>query len=245
MITYLTVNNAKGGAQVKISGLQKLTLLDFPGKTACTVFLGGCNFRCPFCHNASLVLGSDGSENIPEEEFLAFLESRRNRLDGVAVTGGEPLISDNAEALIKKIKALGFAVKLDTNGTYSERLSRLIENGLVDYVAMDIKNSPHKYAKTIGLSSAPLGKIEESIHLLMNGKVGYEFRTTLVKGFHTQADIETIGKWITGAERWYLQAFKDSGELIREGLEGFSREEYLSFLDTARRFVPNAQLRGL
>ena len=230
---------------MNISGLQKLTLLDFPGKTACTVFLGGCNFRCPFCHNASLVLGSDGSENITEEEFLSFLESRRNRLDGVAVTGGEPLISDDAEALIKKIKALGFAVKLDTNGAYPERLSRLIENGLVDYVAMDIKNSPHKYAKTVGLSSAPLGKIGKSIHLLMNGKVGYELRTTLVKGFHTQADIETIGKWITGAERWYLQAFKDSGELIGEGLEGFSREEYLSLLDTARRFVPNAQLRGL
>ncbi len=230
---------------MKISGLQKLTLLDFPGKTACTVFLGGCNFRCPFCHNASIVLGADGGENISEEEFLAFLESRVGRLDGVAVTGGEPLISDDAEALIKKIKALGFAVKLDTNGAFPERLSRLMENGLVDYVAMDIKNSPHKYAKTVGLPSAPLGKIQESIHLLMHGNIGYEFRTTLVKGFHTLSDIETTGKWITGAERWYLQAFKDSGELIGEGLEGFQREEYLRFLDAARRFVPNAQLRGL
>lgn len=230
---------------MKISGLQKLTLLDFPGKTACTVFLGGCNFRCPFCHNASIVLGTDGGGNISEEEFLAFLESRVGRLDGVAVTGGEPLISDDAEALIKKIKALGFAVKLDTNGAFPERLSRLTENGLVDYVAMDIKNSPHKYAKTVGLPSAPLGKIQESIHLLMHGNIGYEFRTTLVKGFHTLSDIETTGKWITGAERWYLQAFKDSGELIGEGLEGFQREEYLRFLDAARRFVPNAQLRGL
>lgn len=230
---------------MKISGLQKLTLLDFPGKTACTVFLGGCNFRCPFCHNASIVLGADGGENISEEEFLAFLESRVGRLDGVAVTGGEPLISDDAEALIKKIKALGFAVKLDTNGAFPERLSRLMENGLVDYVAMDIKNSPHKYAKTVGLPSAPLGKIQESIHLLMHGNIGYEFRTTLVKGFHTLSDIETTGKWITGAERWYLQAFKDSGKLIGEGLEGFQREEYLRFLDAARRFVPNAQLRGL
>lgn len=230
---------------MKISGLQKLTLLDFPDRTACTVFLGGCNFRCPFCHNSSLVLGAGEGENIPEEEFFAFLENRKKRLDGVAITGGEPLISDETEIFIEKIKSMGYAVKLDTNGAFPERLRRLIGKGLVDYVAMDIKNSPHKYAKTIGLPSAPLGKIEESIRILMSGKVGFEFRTTLVKGFHTEDDIETIGKWISGAERWYLQAFKDSGELLSEGLCGFSRDEYLRFLDIARRFVPNAQLRGV
>lgn len=230
---------------MKISGLQKLTLLDFPDRTACTVFLGGCNFRCPFCHNSSLVLGAGEGENIPEEEFFAFLKSRKSRLDGVAITGGEPLISDETEIFIEKIKSMGYAVKLDTNGAFPERLRRLIGKGLVDYVAMDIKNSPHKYAKTIGLPSAPLGKIEESIRILMSGKVGFEFRTTLVNGFHTEDDIETIGKWISGAERWYLQAFKDSGELLSEGLCGFSRDEYLRFLDIARRFVPNAQLRGV
>ena len=229
---------------MKISGLQKLTLLDFPDRTACTVFLGGCNFRCPFCHNSSLVLGAGEGENIPEEEFFAFLKSRKSRLDGVAITGGEPLISDETEIFIEKIKSMGYAVKLDTNGAFPERLRRLIGKGLVDYVAMDIKNSPHKYAKTIGLPSAPLGKIEESIRILMSGKVGFEFRTTLVKGFHTEDDIETIGKWISGAERWYLQAFKDSGDLISGGLCGFERDEYLRFLDIARRFVPNAQLRG-
>ena len=230
---------------MKISGLQKLTLLDFPDRTACTVFLGGCNFRCPFCHNSSLVLGAGEGENIPEEEFSAFLKSRKSRLDGVAITGGEPLISDETEIFIEKIKSMGYAVKLDTNGAFPERLRRLIGKGLVDYVAMDIKNSPHKYAKTIGLPSAPLGKIEESIRILMSGKVGFEFRTTLVKGFHTEDDIETIGKWISGAERWYLQAFKDSGDLISGGLCGFERDEYLRFLDIARRFVPNAQLRGV
>ncbi len=230
---------------MKISGLQKLTLLDFPDRTACTVFLGGCNFRCPFCHNSSLVLGAGEGENIPEEEFFAFLKSRKSRLDGVAITGGEPLISDETEFFIEKIKSMGYAVKLDTNGAFPERLRRLIGKGLVDYVAMDIKNSPHKYAKTIGLPSAPLGKIEESIRILMSGKVGFEFRTTLVKGFHTEDDIETIGKWISGAERWYLQAFKDSGDLISGGLCGFERDEYLRFLDIARRFVPNAQLRGV
>ena len=230
---------------MKISGLQKLTLLDFPDRTACTVFLGGCNFRCLFCHNSSLVLGAGEGENIPEEEFFAFLKSRKSRLDGVAITGGEPLISDETEIFIEKIKSMGYAVKLDTNGAFPERLRRLIGKGLVDYVAMDIKNSPHKYAKTIGLPSAPLGKIEESIRILMSGKVGFEFRTTLVKGFHTEDDIETIGKWISGAERWYLQAFKDSGDLISGGLCGFERDEYLRFLDIARRFVPNAQLRGV
>ena len=230
---------------MKISGLQKLTLLDFPDRTACTVFLGGCNFRCPFCHNSSLVLGAGEGENIPEEEFFAFLKSRKSRLDGVAITGGEPLISDETEIFIEKIKSMGYAVKLDTNGAFPERLRRLIGKGLVDYVAMDIKNSPHKYAKTIGLPPAPLGKIEESIRILMSGKVGFEFRTTLVKGFHTEDDIETIGKWISGAERWYLQAFKDSGDLISGGLCGFERDEYLRFLDIARRFVPNAQLRGV
>lgn len=230
---------------MKISGLQKLTLLDFPGKTACTVFLGGCNFRCPFCHNSSLVLGAREGEQISEEEFLAFLESRKNRLDGVAITGGEPLITNETENLIEKIKSMGYAVKLDTNGAFPERLRRLTGKGLVDYVAMDIKNSPHKYAQTIGLDSAPLGKIEESIHILMSGSVDYEFRTTLVKGFHTEDDIKTIGKWLSGAERWYLQAFKDSGDIISGGLCGFERDEYLRLLDTARRFVPNAQLRGL
>ena len=230
---------------MKISGLQKLTLLDFPDRTACTVFLGGCNFRCPFCHNSSLVLGAGEGENIPEEEFFAFLKSRKSRLDGVAITGGEPLISDETEIFIEKIKSMGYAVKLDTNGAFPERLRRLIGKGLVDYVAMDIKNSPHKYAKTIGLPSAPLGKIEESIRILMSGKVGFEFRTTLVKGFHTEDDIETIGKWISGAERWYLQAFKDSGALIYGGLCGFERDEELHFVGIARRFVPNAQLRGV
>lgn len=228
-----------------ISGLQKLTLLDFPGKTACTVFLGGCNFRCPFCHNSSLVLGTCEGEKMSEEEFFAFLEGRKNRLDGVAITGGEPLITGETEKFIEKIKSVGYAVKLDTNGAFPERLRRLIEKGLVDYVAMDIKNSPHKYAKTIGLPSAPLDKIEESIRILTGGTVDFEFRTTLVKGFHTEEDIETIGKWLSGAERWYLQAFKDSGDILSEGLCGFEHDEYLRFLDTARRFVPNAQLRGV
>ena len=231
---------------MKISGIQKLTLLDYPGTVACTVFTAGCNFRCPFCHNAMLVLPEQIEDaSLGEDEVLSFLKKRRGVLDGVAITGGEPLITDETENFIEKIKSMGYAVKLDTNGALPERLRRLTGNGLVDYVAMDIKNSPHKYAQTIGLDSAPLGKIEESIHILMSGSVDYEFRTTLVKGFHTEDDIKTIGKWLSGADKWYLQAFKDSGDLISGGLCGFERDEYLRLLDTARRFVPNAQLRGL
>ena len=228
-----------------ISGLQKLTLLDYPGKVACTVFTPGCNLRCPFCHNAPLVLPELVGQDTDEEQVLSFLRKRQGVLDGVAITGGEPLITDETENFIEKIKSMGYAVKLDTNGAFPERLRRLTGKGLVDYVAMDIKNSPHKYAQTIGLDSAPLGKIEESIHILMSGSVDYEFRTTLVKGFHTEDDIKTIGKWLSGADKWYLQAFKDSGDLISGGLCGFERDEYLRLLDTARRFVPNAQLRGL
>ena len=231
---------------MKISGIQKLTLLDYPGTVACTVFTAGCNFRCPFCHNAMLVLPEQIEDaSLGEDEVLSFLKKRRGVLDGVAITGGEPLITDETENFIEKIKSMGYAVKLDTNGAFPERLRRLTGKGLVDYVAMDIKNSPHKYAQTIGLDSAPLGKIEESIHILMSGSVDYEFRTTLVKGFHTEDDIKTIGKWLSGADKWYLQAFKDSGDLISGGLCGFERDEYLRLLDTARRFVPNAQLRGL
>lgn len=228
-----------------ISGLQKLTLLDYPGKVACTVFTPGCNLRCPFCHNAPLVLPELVGQDTDEEQVLSFLRKRQGVLDGVAITGGEPLITDETENFIEKIKSMGYAVKLDTNGAFPERLRLLTGKGLVDYVAMDIKNSPHKYAQTIGLDSAPLGKIEESIHILMSGSVDYEFRTTLVKGFHTEDDIKTIGKWLSGADKWYLQAFKDSGDLISGGLCGFERDEYLRLLDTARRFVPNAQLRGL
>ena len=228
-----------------ISGLQKLTLLDFPGKTACTVFFYGCNFRCPFCHNASLVTEKDDGAGISDEEFFRFLDTRRGLLDGVAVTGGEPTLQPELYDFIYKIKEKDFSVKLDTNGTKPDVLKKLCGGGLVDYVAMDIKNSAEKYAETTGISLPDMQAVRESADFLMRGTVDYEFRTTLVKGFHTVQDIEEIGKWISGAEKWFLQAFKDSGNLIREGLSGFSPDEYRAFLDTARLFVTNAQLRGI
>jgi len=233
-------------AVMNISGLQKLTLLDFPGKTACTVFFAGCNFRCPFCHNASLVVSPDGSGgNMSFENFLSFLASRKGKLDGVCVSGGEPLLGTQAVELIRKIKSLGFLVKLDTNGSFPNKLKSLAEEGLLDYVAMDIKNSPEKYPLVAGVPSLDISPIKESASFLMKGSVPYEFRTTLVRGFHDESDIQKIGTWISGAENWYLQAFVDSGDLIEKGLTGFSPNEYNRFLDIARQFVPNAQLRGI
>ena len=228
-----------------ISGLQKLTLLDFPGRTACTVFFYGCNFRCPFCHNAFLVTEMDDGQGIEEDDFFDFLESRRGRLDGVAITGGEPMLQSGLRDFIYNIKKRGFGVKLDTNGTFPDKLGSLINEGLLDYVAVDIKNSKEKYHLITGVPSPDVPTIERTVELLKKDRVDYEFRTTLVRGYHTEEDIANIGEWISGAKRWFLQAFKDSGNVIEKGLDGFSYEEYQRLLDIARRFVTNAQLRGV
>ncbi|MBQ7356890.1 MAG: anaerobic ribonucleoside-triphosphate reductase activating protein, partial [Clostridia bacterium] len=198
-----------------LSGLQKLTLLDFPGRIAATVFTRGCNMRCPFCHNASLVVG--GADIIPEDEFFAFLESRRGRLGGVCVSGGEPTLQADLPRFIEKIKAMDFEVKLDTNGTNPDMLSSLIDGGLLDYVAMDIKSSPEGYARVSGVSP-DMEKIKRSIELLLSDKIDYEFRTTVAKPLFSTGDFVEIGKLIKGAKRYYLQGFLDSGDLIGEGL---------------------------
>ena len=186
---------------MRINGFQKLTLLDFPGHTACTVFTGGCNLRCPFCHNALLVTEADELEEYPEEEILAFLKKRQGILDGVAITGGEPLLQRDIRAFIEKVRALGYAVKLDTNGTFPKMLKELAEAGLLDYVAVDIKNSKERYAETTGIPRLDLSGIEETVRYLLEGHVPYEFRTTVVAEFHTPEDIRKIGEWIHGADR--------------------------------------------
>ena len=226
-----------------ISGLQKLTLLDFPGRLATTVFLGGCNFRCPFCHNATLVLAPTKCENISEDNFFEFLKSRRGKLSGVCVTGGEPTLYPDLKSFIKKIKDMGFAVKLDTNGTSPDLLSELINEGLVDYVAMDIKNSPEKYPLTVGVN-CDMEKIGRSVALLLEDKVDYEFRTTVVKELHTAEDFVTISEWIRGAKRYFLQTFEDSGDLIGQGFSSYSREESEAILRQILPNVPNAQIRS-
>lgn len=228
---------------MRIGGIQKLTLLDFPGKVACTVFTVGCNFRCPFCHNASLVTHTEDAGALSEEEVLSFLSKRRGILEGVCLTGGEPLIRQEAKEFLRRVKAMGYSVKLDTNGSHPERLAEILEDGLADYVAMDIKSSPENYALAAGTENA-LESVEKSVLLLMNGNVPFEFRTTVVKGLHTPEDIENIGRWISGAERYYLQGFRDSGDLIGSGLAAFTPEEMDGLLKIARKYVPNTEIRG-
>ena len=230
---------------MRISGLMKLTLLDFPGHTACTVFTGGCNYRCPFCHNAELVLRPGEQPVIPEEEFFALLQKRKGLLDGVAVTGGEPTLQPDLPDFLRRIRDLGYAVKLDTNGTRPDLLKRLVREGLVQYAAMDIKNSPARYAETAGVSDPDLAAVRESAAFLLEGTVPYEFRTTVVRELHTPRDMAEIGRWLRGAERYFLQCFTDSGDLIREGLTPCSREELDLLLAAVKPDIPNAELRGV
>lgn len=227
---------------MRISGLQKLTLLDYPEKVACTVFTFGCNFRCPFCHNALLVEGS-APDAISEEDFFSYLSKRKGVLDGVAITGGEPTLQPDLKAFIKRIKDTGLAVKLDTNGTRPEVVRDLIESDLVDYFAMDIKNSPEKYALTAGADVDPT-KIKETVELLITKAKDYEFRTTVVKGFHEEKDFDEIGKFIQGAEKYFLQKFTDSGALIGTVEGACDDEEMKRFLSVAQKYVPSAAIRG-
>lgn len=231
---------------MNICGLQKLALVDYPGKLAATVFTGGCNLRCPFCHNAQLVTGgAEMRPRHPQEDILAFLSTRRNLLDGVVISGGEPLMQDGVGEFAAAVKAMGFAVKLDTNGCYPEKLRALLEAGLVDYVAMDIKNSLPKYPSTVGVPRFDATAVQESAALLMAGSTPYEFRTTLVREFHMEADLLAIGHWLEGGARYYLQSFVDSGGLIQSGLHGFSPDEMQGFLDAVRPFFGQAALRGV
>ena len=227
-----------------IKGLQKTTLLDFPGKVACTVFTAGCNFRCPFCHNASLVARPGEVDEISEEEFFNHITKRKGILDGVCITGGEPLISAGIEDFIKKIKDTGLLVKLDTNGAYPDKLERLLDAGLVDYVAMDIKNSKSKYALTVGLPEYP-SAIDRSIKIIMEKAPDYEFRTTVVRELHTPQDIVEIAQNIQGAKRYFLQSYVDSGDILCEGFSAYSADEMLEILEKSRVFLPCTVLRGV
>ena len=228
-----------------IKGLQKLTLLDFPEKMACTVFTFGCNFRCPFCHNASLVLANRADNTtISEKEFFSFLQKRRGILEGVCITGGEPTLQPDLPDFIRRIRALGYAVKLDTNGYRPDVLKALVAEGLLDYVAMDAKNSLPLYGETVGIPGLNVAPIEESMDFLMAGNIPFEFRTTLVKGLHTPESVADMGRRLAGEERFFLQTFEDSGDLIGAGLSPFEKEETEALLANLRAYVPNAQIRN-
>ncbi len=227
-----------------IKGLQKLTLLDYPGETAATVFLGGCNLRCPFCHNASLVIPEKFGETMPNEEFFAFLESRKGKIRAVCISGGEPTLDPHLYEFAEKIKSMGFLLKLDTNGTRPEILSALLADGLLDYVAMDIKNSPFKYAETVGIPNFDIEPVAESAALLMKSGVDFEFRTTVCRELHTEEDIRNIGVWLSGNEKFFLQTFRDTGDLIKTGCSGYSAEEMARLTKILREYIPNAEKRG-
>ena len=227
------------------AGMQSLTLLDFPGKVACILFVQGCNLRCPFCHNATLVNGC-AERLYPEEETLSFLHKRQGLLDGVVISGGEPLLYRQLLPFLKKVRSLGYAIKVDTNGTNPDLLRQLVSEGLADYVAMDIKNSPAFYAATTGIPKPDIAAIEKSRDFLMSDKVDYEFRTTVVKGLHTKESIEELSFWIAGAKRYFLQTFKDSGNLLSgANLRAFDEETMYQLLEIAKIHTPSVQLRGI
>lgn len=221
--------------------MQRLTLLDYPEKVACTFFSPGCNFRCPFCHNADLVLESN-LENIEVADALAFLQKRKKVLDGVCISGGEPTLQPGLKEFIRGIKYIGLDVKLDTNGSAPGILEDLISEGLVDYVAMDIKSSPENYDRVAGIP-VDIGAVRRSADLLLHGVLPFEFRTTLVRELHSVQDMERIGQWLRGNEKYFLQTFEDSGHLIGGGLTAFPREDMESMRDVLRAYIPRAALR--
>lgn len=231
-----------------ITGVQKLTLLDYPGAVACTLFTGGCNFRCPFCHNALLVEPNRVKEEgeLPIDDVMSFLEKRRGVLDGVAITGGEPLLHSDMPDFLRKVKAMGYKIKLDTNGSNPELLKQILDEGLVDRVAMDIKNSPELYGLTAGRDDIDIDAIAKSKDMLLNGSVEYEFRTTVVKGIHTKENLVEAAKWIAGAKEYYLQQFKDSGDILKaEGLSAFNGPEMHELCEAVKNYVPAAEVRGV
>ena len=232
---------------MKVTGIQKLTLLDYPGVVACTVITAGCNFRCPFCHNAMLVLPEQiDDECLTDDEVFGFLKKRRGVLDGVAVTGGEPLLHADMPEFLARVKELGYKIKLDTNGSNPELLSEIVKNKLVDRVAMDIKNAPEEYARTIGLKSFDIAPVERSKEMLLRGDIDYEFRTTVVKGIHTKESLIGAAKWIEGAKEYYLQQFKDSGNLILpDGLSAYDEKQMHALADAVRDYVPTVEVRGV
>ena len=228
---------------MKIHGLMKMTLLDFPGKVACTVFLGGCDMRCPFCHNWELIDGT-APPLMDEEELFAFLEKRRGLLDGVAFTGGEPLLRSELPDVIRKIRDMGFLIKLDTNGNHPDSLKNIVSTGMIDYVAMDVKNSPERYGETIGIQGFDTSAINESIQFLLSGAVPYEFRTTVVKQFHDEDSFRGIAEWIKGADNYFLQGFVDRDTVHFKGLESYNPKQLEGFLAIVSPYVNNASIRG-
>lgn len=230
---------------VKVHGFNKLTLLDYPGRLACTIFLGHCNFRCPFCHNAGLVLEPENEPVIPIEEILGTLKKRKGILDGVCITGGEPTVHKKLPEFIQQIKKMDYSVKLDTNGTNPQMVQDMVKAGLVDYVAMDIKNAPDKYGETAGIARVDLEAVNETVEFLKSGKVDYEFRTTVPRELHKKEDFLKIRKWLSGSRRYFLQAYKESEQVIHPVYSSYSREQLENFRQLLLEEISQVEIRGI
>lgn len=228
-----------------ILGLQKTTLLDYPGKIASTIFTGGCNFKCPFCHNKDLVIPPVDVMAYSEGEIFEHLKSKKKVLDGVCITGGEPTLHKDLPIFINKIKDMGLLVKLDSNGTNPDMLETLINNGLVDYIAMDIKHTKEKYNSIACMPNFDIATIEASVELLKQESVPYEFRTTMMKECHEASDVEEIGQWLQGARAYYIQSYKESAQVINPIFSAHSPETLKSFVDILKKYIPNTNLRGI
>lgn len=234
---------------MKICGVSKLTLLDYPEHIACTIFTGACNFRCPYCHNPELVLHSEECGQIDEKEIYEFLESRKKRLEGICITGGEPTLQKDIITFIKNIKEKGYLVKLDTNGYMPEKLEEIIKSGYIDMVAMDIKNCKSEYAKTVGIKEEEfcIAKIEQAVEIIKKSKIKHEFRSTIVKELHTRENIIDIAKWLNGDDMYFLQNFRENEELVcgKSGIfHSFEENELKDILKDVRVYMSNARVRG-
>lgn len=246
MYTLLEIRDEGGEKIMEISGLQKLTLLDYPGKLACTIFTRGCNFTCPYCHNSSLVLtDKNRAKLIPTKQVLNFLKERIGKIDGVCITGGEPLVQVDLKEFIQKVRAIGYKVKLDTNGYLPDKLKNLIDEELIDYIAMDIKNSFAKYGETVGRPNLDVSKIKKSIETIKNSGIDYEFRTTAIKEYLDLSDFKEIAQTLKGSKRYFIQNFIDSGSVIKSGLHGFDKETLLLFKKEIDAVGVECELRGI
>lgn len=227
-----------------VCGFEKFSMVDFDGRIACTVFTGGCNFRCPFCHNGALVVGNVKAQEIEVQEVFDYLKKRKGLVDAVCVTGGEPTMQKELPQFLRDVRSLGYATKLDTNGTNPQMLADVIEKGLVDYVAMDIKNCKAKYPQTIGINSIKMDDICKSVDILLNSAIDYEFRTTVIDEFHTVEGMKEIAEWICGAKRYYLQKYKDNEGCISHGYSEVSRRKVDEFVKLFEGKVGVVGLRG-
>jgi len=230
---------------MQIHGFNKTTLLDYPEHVAATVFTGGCNFRCPFCHNGNLVLHPEEQPVIPKEEIMAFLKKRQGILEGVCITGGEPTLQRDLPEFIREVKDMGYLVKLDTNGSSPHVLWKLLQEGMVDYVAMDVKASKENYGYAAGVAHLDLSHIEESISILKNSHIDYEFRTTMVKGIHSIEEFEYISRWLSGSRAYFLQQYRENENVLRKGFEDFSKEEMEQAAALAGKYIDRVELRGV